>query len=195
MRIFIACLALASADAEPDALPPVVIDVTPDPMTAADGVSAELRGTGKLAEARVLARGGSYHIELRDARGWTGIDLGIWPGDGTSYTLEELRWIDVVGDGDPELWVAISRYRDPCGCDDGPTFSSTDVIVCKASQRGPVCSAPIEVAQHDHVFEVEAFDATLDISRSGIGRLRIGSSEGIPRRALRAMERPRRLFR
>lgn len=195
MRVLIACLALASADAEPDALPSEVIDVTPDPMATADGVSAELRGRGKLAEARVLARGGSYHIELRDARGWTGIDLDRWPGNGTYYTLEDLHWVDVVGDAEPELWVEISSHRDPCGCDGGPTFSSTEVIVCKASQRGPVCSAPIQVAQRDHVFAIEAFSGTLDVSRSGVARLRIDSSEGITRRSLRAMTRPRRLFR
>ena len=204
MRIPIACLGLAlvsprwaGASADPEPEPPgEVTEVTdPEPMTAADGVPSEMRGLGRLREVRVLARGGTYHIELRDERGWTGIDLGMWPNSGTYYTLEALRWVDVVGDSDPELWVEVSSYRDPCGCDDGPTFSTTEVIVCKASQRGPVCSAPITVAQHDHVFAVEAFDATLDIARSGVAKLRIDSSEGIPRRALRAMARPRRLFR
>jgi hypothetical protein len=119
----------------------------------------------------------------------------LWPNSGTDYTLEAMRWVDLVGDADPELWIEISSYRDPCGCDDGPTFSTTEVIVCKASQAGPVCSAPIATAQHDHVFDVEAFDATLTITRTGVARLRIDSSEGIPRRELRAMSRPRRLFR
>src|SRR5688572_20673962 len=110
MRTLIACLAFASADPEPEVMPSEVIDVTPEAMATTDGVPAELRGAGTLAEARVLARGGSYHIELRDHRGWTGIDLGLWPGNGTFYTLEAMHWVDVVGDADPELWVAINSY-------------------------------------------------------------------------------------
>ncbi len=195
--------------ADPEPMPRPVIGVTesdadeldepesiePEPIFTAEGVSSVVYGHGRFAEARVVSRD-RYQLELRGAWGWTTIVLDDFvPHSGTYYTLEDMRWVDVVGDGAPELWVEINSYRDPCGCDGGPTFSSNEVIVCRASQRGPVCSAPITTGGHSHGSTMESFSGELRVSRSGMARLHITSSEGYRASELSRLTRPRRLFR
>ena len=187
----------AGADGPPDAPPPDAVASEP-PMPAADGVDPALTGDGALREARVVTDGdGVYRLALRGERGWSRHSLGdeIMEGTGTSYLLEGLELVDLIGDAEPELRLEYSSDRDPCGCDGGPTFASRYVIVCTATRNGPRCSAPIEVARRDHALELEAFTGELVITRGGLARVVLRDWQGVSRRQRAALARPRRLFR
>jgi hypothetical protein len=194
LLLLVASITDASGGADPPLPAPPA--PAPTPMPTADGVDASLIGAGAIREVRVVeGDDGRYQVSLATAGGWWHHPLDADAGNGTWYTLEGLRLVDVTGDPEPELRLEYASQRDPCGCDDGPTFSSHFVVVCTVARNGPRCSAPIEVAMRNHAIELDAFDAELVISRTGVARLRVIDSEGLTRRERAALARPFRLFR
>jgi hypothetical protein len=140
LTLAVPTLALASAEPEDAWEPPP----EPQPMFAAWGASAEVFGSGVILEARLEDHGGAARLAVRTRRGWTTADLRIGLSDGAYNTVEELR---LVGN---RVVIEIEEYHDPCGCDDGPTWSYSHRTRCRVVQGGRVvCSAPRTVLTHD----------------------------------------------
>ncbi len=192
--VITATISLAAAGVD---VPPPPPAGPPEPMpTADDDIPEAVIGGGAIREARVvLGDDDVYELRLRTERGWSRDRLDAAAGNGTFYTLDELGLVDVLGDREPEVWLGYSSYRDPCGCDDGPTFSSDYVVVCRVDRNGPRCSDPIRVAMRNHALELESFQGELSITRRGVARVKVLEAEGVSRRERAAIARPHRLFR
>lgn len=182
VALALACPAAAWANADPGGAPELA------PMT--DPPDHAVTGNGRIREAKVWVREGQ--LDLRTAAGWTRIALDTdWEN-----AFEAMQLVDVTGDAEPELRLETSWDHYPCGaCDDGPWFTNTQVIVCRARGAGVQCAPPIKTASYGDVPELKSYTAELTISKTGIARLQILESAGISRRERAAIERPRRLFR
>jgi hypothetical protein len=185
---------LADADADaPAELEPTAGAIE---LPAFDGVAASIAGNGRLRAARaVIDDDQQVWIELDTQRGRRTFPVPGIGNNGTDVTLEAMQWSDVVGDDDPELRVAISTYRDPCGCDDGPTFSATYEVVCRATRHGAECSQPILTSSDETIDVTTSFRGEVVITRSGLAHVKIVESERMSRRELRRLGRRQRLFR
>jgi hypothetical protein len=183
--------ATARGNAEPSPEPPPD-ERTDEPMT--DPPDHSITGAGAIREARVWIRHG--RLEVRTSAGWTRIALGTdWEN-----AFESMRLVDVTGDAEPELRLETSWDHYPCAaCDDGPWFTNTEIVVCRARGRargdGVQCASPIKTASYGDVPYVKSYAAALSISKTGVARLRIRESKGISRRQRALIERPQRLFR
>jgi hypothetical protein len=184
---------LASAD-PPRTEPGVASDVHTNELVTADGVASTLTGTGQLRAARASSDGEKVRIDIRTARGSQSFTVDGLHDDGPSVTLESFEWVDVVGDPDPELRAVFSSYSDPCGCDDGPTFSDTYVVVCRALEHGAQCSKPILSASSETV-NGSSFVGAVQITPDGLARVKVLKSKSKSRRELSRITQPRKLFR
>lgn len=174
---------------EPDRVPG-----PPAPMPADEDVPTVVTGTGGIREARALLVDGRYTVAVQTAAGPSSVTLALGHDLGfPEHTLTRMELRDVVGDGDAELYLELGWYHDPCGCDDGPTFSSTEVIVCRLGNARLSCSQPVAVAGSEHVLERRSWRAELTIDRSGLARRTVTEREGLGRGEARRLERPVRL--
>ncbi|HET6331673.1 MAG TPA: hypothetical protein VFG30_00595 [Polyangiales bacterium] len=166
-------------------------DPSPEPEAAqrTDPPDA-VTGTGQIREALVWVTEG--RLEVRTPAGWTRVALDTdWEN-----AFESMQLVDLTGDAEPELRLETSWDHYPCAaCDDGPWFTNTQIVVCRARGDGVQCASPIKTASYGDVPYEKSYSADLAISRGGIARLRIRESKGISRRQRAVIERPRRLFR
>lgn len=164
-------------------------------LQTGEGISAAVYGHGAILEARVVEKDSNAAVVVRTATGETAVDLGYGLNNGTYYTVEDLRLVDVVGDRNPELWIEMEEYRAPCGCDDGPTFSYSHVTICRVTQRGVVCADPVTVSTHDNGVDPWEISGELKVSRAGVARVKVVSFSNVSRATRARWSRPVRLFR
>jgi hypothetical protein len=162
----------------------------PEAAPMADAPDHVVTGSGRIREARVWVREG--RLDVRTPAGWTRLALDTdWEN-----AVESMQLLDVTGDAEPELRIETSWDHYPCAaCDDGPWFTNTQIVVCRARGDGIECATPITTASYGDVPFEKSYAAELAISKAGIARLRIRESKGISRRQRALIERPRRVFR